>query len=139
MYSGLVQRTVLSLTNIRERNDRSSHFSGACRSLHYVNSFFRPHIIEYYRRPSHIPDPCQYSYSHINSIVINRARELKVIEQLKVSSSSGCDQITYNILINTKKHIHFPLWQIQSLKLSDISCDYTIANVIPVHKRVAAS
>lgn len=114
--------------------DNSGHNLSDHQSALSLNNLFSSVFTE--ENLSNIPVPRQSLHTPMGPITFDYAGVLKAIENLKLSSSSGDDQINSKVLINTKHISAAFLCDIfsQSIKLSEIPRDWKTGNVTPVFK-----
>lgn len=82
------------------------------------------------------PDVHEYNFCAMDSIDIECAGIVNVIANLKLSSSSGIDNINSKFLKNTTTYSSVILTKLfrQSLELGILPDDWRVGRVIPVHK-----
>lgn len=82
------------------------------------------------------PYVVNYTFPSMEEIIINPSGIVKLIDSLKLSSSSGLDNINSKILKNTKhvSSLILALLFTQSLSTGDIPTDWRLGKVIPIRK-----
>lgn len=95
----------------------------------FVDSFSSPNVLDY-------PDLLPSNFCTMDSITIECGGIVKIIDGLKLSSSSGTDNINSKFLKNTKMYSSVILTKLfqQSLNLGTLPEDWKVGKVIPVHK-----
>lgn len=100
---------------------------------HVFNSFFSSVFTSEH---AHLPEIVERDYSFMSPIDITIEGIVNIIENLRMSSSSGIDNINSKILKNTvyvSGNILFHIFR-QSLATGMLPSDWKIAKVVPVHK-----